>query len=349
MNMHSTWTTRLPIALTAVATALGTVLAGGVAHAAPTAPTASAPDPRLGDAARSAQKSVAGLPGRTAAMRANATDELNFGDLDGDGKADLAAIDSAGKLWVYPGRAVVYSGTGPRSKSYFYPRFEAGSGWLRFTAVVRHGDWNNDGRQDILARDGQGRLFLYAGTGSSPTVVRNGVQVGTGWNVFLDIVGVGDADGDGFDDLMGRRNGALTIYYGTGNGVTPFRRATVTSGSGWNGDLLTTVGDWTGDGRTEFMFRNTRDEVLLYRSRSNGFPANGPELIIEGEGGAYVDDLVGMGNLTSDATIGGEPVTQPLPDVVLTDTDGYLYALAPDTDDDFDPTVGYGWRGYRLF
>jgi hypothetical protein len=342
MLSRTTWTVRLPVALAAAAAALGTVMSSGATYAA------APPDPRLGDAARSAQATVAGAAdlGTRAAL---ATDELTFGDLDGDGKSDLAAIDSTGQLWVYPGKAVVYPGTGTRTKSYFSARFQAGAGWSAFTALVRHGDWNNDGKQDILARDPQGRLILYAGTGTRPAVVRNGLQVGTGWNAFLDIVGVGDANGDGFDDLMGRRNGALTIYYGTGNSQAPFQRTTATSGSGWNGDLLTTIGDWTGDGRTEFIFRNTSNEVRLYRSSASGFPANQSTVIFDPADGAYLADMVGMGNLTSDAVVGGQPVTQPLPDVVLTDTDGFLYVLAIDTEDDFDPLVGYGWRTYDIF
>jgi hypothetical protein len=330
MSSRTTRVVRLPLALTAVAVAVSTAMATGAAHAAP------AP----GAAARSAQAAVAGAP------EARATDELNFGDLDGDGRADLAAVDSAGRLWVYPGRATVYPGTGTRNQNFFAPRFQAGSGWGNFTALVRHGDWNNDGRQDILARDSSGRLFLCAGTGQRPGVVSSGVQVGTGWNVFLDIVGVGDADNDGFDDLMGRRNGALTIYYGTGNGLAPFRRTTATAGSGWIGSLLTTVGDWTGDGNTEFMFRVSSGQIRLYRSSSNGFPSNQNEMYFASADGASVVDLVGTGNLTSDAVIGGTPVTRRLPDVAFTDTGGYLWVLAPDTADDFEPLVGSGWGGY---
>jgi hypothetical protein len=336
------WRGRLTVALTAVAVTAGTALTGGAAHAAE-------PAPDFGAVGKAAQARLAEVHGQTAMhSKRLSTDELNFGDLDGDAKADLAAIDSAGRFWVYPGKASVYPGTGPRPASHFSARFQAGSGWGKFTALVRHGDWNNDGKQDLLARDAQGRLFLYAGTGTRPGVVRNGVQVGTGWNTFADIVGVGDSNNDGFDDLMGRRNGALTVYFGTGNGASPFRSGTVTSGSGWNGDLLTTIGDWNGDSHPEYMFRNVRDEVSLYWSRSNGLPGGGPELIIEAEGGAYVEYLVGMGNLTSDAVVDGQPVTQPLPDVLI--HDGLvLLALAPDTEDDFDVVVGRGWQGYRIF
>jgi VCBS repeat protein len=311
-----------PKSVVVVLAVAGTMLAAGPAHAAPAH--------------------------RQGAAAARATDELHFGDLDGDGRADLAAVDSAGKLWVYPGLAYVYPPThGPRPAAYFASRFQAGTGWSKFTALVRHGDWNNDGRQDILARDGQGRLFLYAGTGARPAVVRNGVQVGTGWNSFVDIVGAGDADRDGFDDLMGRRNGKLTIYYGTGNAAAPFRRATATSGQGWNGDLLTSLGDWNFDGRTDYLFRSTTDEVRLFWSTSTGFPSQRPLLTIEA--GAGVRFMAGMGNLTSDSEVGGEPITQPTPDVAYTDAAGRLWVLTGDTDDEFNHRIGSGWRGYRIF
>jgi hypothetical protein len=341
---HRLWRGRLTVALTAVAVTAGTALAGGVAHAAE-------PAPDFGAAGKAAQARVAELRGQTILKNKRAaTDEINFGDLDGDGKADLAAIDSTGRLWVYPGKATVYPGTGPRPQGHFSPRFLAGTGWQRFTSIVRHGDWNNDGLQDLLARDNQGRLFLYAGTGTRPHAVRNGVQVGSGWNVFGDLVGVGDTDGDGLDDLVGRRlNGTLTVYYGNGNGFAPFRKQTASYGSGWNGDLLTTIGDWNGDGHSEYLFRNSREEVLLYWSRSDGLPSNSRSLVFDSEGGAYVRNLVGMGNLTSDAVVDGQPVTQPLPDVMVQDTDGYLIAVTIDTGDGFDVVVGTGWQNYFIF
>jgi hypothetical protein len=339
------WRGRLVVALTAVAVTAGTALAGGAAHAAEPG------SPDFAAVGKEAQARMAKLRGQTAvAGKRLATDPLTFGDLDGDAKADLAAIDSLGRFWVYPGKATVYSGAGPRPTSHFGARFQAGSGWSRFTAIVRHGDWNNDGLQDLLGRDNQGRLFFYAGTGTRPNVVRNGVQVGSGWNVFGEIVGVGDTDGDGLDDLVGRRtNGTLTVYYGNGNGFSPFRRQTATYGSGWNGDLLTTIGDWDNDGHTEYLFRTLRDEVYLYWSAANGLPSNRRALIFEAEGGAYVQNIVGMGNLTSDAVIDGQPVTQPLPDVLVQDTSGYLLALAVDTGDDFDVVVGTGWASYFTF
>jgi FG-GAP-like repeat len=350
MVTQRVWAYRVPVALTAMAATVGTVLAGGAAYAAP------APDPS--GAAAKAQAAIkvadairrerAEQPTRNAATLA--TGLATLGDIDGDGRTDLTAIDSTGKLFVYPGKGVVYSGTGPRPTSYFSARYQAGTGWNALTALVRFGDWNNDGHQDILGRDSTGRLRLYAGTGTKPGIVRNAKQVGTGWNIFKSIVGIGDADNDGFDDLMGRRaDGTLTIYFGTGNIAAPFRKQTVTGGSSWVGDLLTATGDWTADGNTEFMFRRYDQQIWLYRGSSSGFPANHPTLVFAAEDGPYVQNLVGMGNLTSDTTIDGVPVTQPTPDVIVQGVDGFLYLLGVDVGDDFDAVIGRGWSTYRTF
>src|SRR3712207_7890310 len=58
------------------------------------------------------------------------------------------SVDKSGTLWVYPGKAYQYSGTGTRSKSLFSARIKVGTGWGKFTSLVRHGDFNGDGRQD---------------------------------------------------------------------------------------------------------------------------------------------------------------------------------------------------------
>jgi hypothetical protein len=349
MFKQRVWAYRVPVALTAMAATVGTVLAGGAAYAAPT------PDPSGATAKPQAAVKVADAirqerakqPTRNASTLS--TGLATLGDIDGDGRTDLAGIDSTGKLFVYPGKAVVYSGTGPRATSYFNARFQAGTGWSSFTALVRFGDWNNDGRQDILGRDSQGRLLLFAGTGTRPGIISNAVQVGTGWGSFKSIVGIGDADNDGFDDLMGRKaDGTLVIYYGTGNVSAPFRKTTLQGGSGFTGDMFVTAGDSDGDGHAEFWYRKPNKEIQLWFSGPSGFPQDAYDIFVDTLG-AIVKNIVGLGDLTHDADFGGPPTTGPLPDDIVQYTDGTLQTFASDTSIDWDGIIGSGWGGYRIF
>lgn len=335
----------LPVAVSAVVAAVavvGTILTNGTAGAE-TAPAAAAGADRavaVKAADALAAKNVLKKSGKRAAVP---TDETNFGDLTGDGKADLAAVDGSGTMYVYPGKASVYSG-GTRSKSFFGARIKVGTGWGKFNSLVRHGDFNGDGRQDILTRDAEGRLFFYAGTGNPAAMFKKGTQAGTGWGSFTSIAGSGDVTGDGRDDLLGQKsNGELALYTGTNNPAAPFKPKGTVIGTGWKGSLLTSFGDWTGDNRTEWMFRNTAGAVYQYASKSGAFPIGTRYEVLDAPDGFVVKNFVGMGNLTSDAEF------VPTPDLLWQLTDGTLLLSAPDTGDDFDVEIGSGWAGFRLF
>lgn len=81
-----------------------------------------------------------------------------FGDMNGDGRADLYAREaSTGKLWLYPGRAGALGS-----------RVLVGSGgWNGMPTIIANGDWSGDGRPDLIAtRADDGMLYRYPGTGS---------------------------------------------------------------------------------------------------------------------------------------------------------------------------------------
>ncbi len=95
-------------------------------------------------------------------------------DLNGDGKADLVARDGAGTLWLYPG----VGGTGT---STFGGHIELGVGWGGMTAIAV-GDMNGDGRPDVMARDGNGLLWLYPNAGGAGIHTLAGPsELGYGW------------------------------------------------------------------------------------------------------------------------------------------------------------------------
>ncbi|MEU9097778.1 VCBS repeat-containing protein [Streptomyces sp. NPDC048361] len=98
------------------------------------------------------------------------------GDLDGDGKADIVARDTAGVLWFY-------KGTGNYNAP-FAPRTKIGAGWNMFNTLVSTGDVDLDGKTDLLARDTNGGLWLYKGTGNAAAPYQPRVQIGTSYNIY---------------------------------------------------------------------------------------------------------------------------------------------------------------------
>ncbi|WP_236239942.1 trypsin-like serine protease [Streptomyces sp. CC228A] len=152
------------------------------------------------------------------------------GDVSGDGWSDLVTVDSAGALWVYPGRG---DGT-------FMSRIQGGSGWTGYT-IAGHGDYTSDGVPDVLARDAQGRMWLYVGRGVANAPLSNQrVQIGTGWN-FTAYVGPGDVTGDGASDMVVRdSDGKLYLYPSRNSPTQPFRSRHTIGSSGWNAFAIIT-------------------------------------------------------------------------------------------------------------
>ncbi|SED06171.1 VCBS repeat-containing protein [Streptomyces sp. TLI_105] len=80
------------------------------------------------------------------------------GDVAGTVAGDVVARDTAGVLWLFPGKG---DGT-------FAPRVRIGGGWGVFSQLVGAGDLDNDGRPDLIAY-GSGGTYVYHSTGSVTT------------------------------------------------------------------------------------------------------------------------------------------------------------------------------------
>lgn len=146
------------------------------------------------------------------------------GDVDGDGHPDLLAVQaSTGYLFLYPGH----------STSLGSPR-RIGTGWNAMSELAGFGDLNHDGYVDLLARrDATGELWLYPGTASGRLGAR--VLVGArGWNGMRDLVGVGDINRDGDNDLIAVQSATGNLYLYPGHG-TSFAPGQVI-GTGWTTD-----------------------------------------------------------------------------------------------------------------
>jgi large repetitive protein len=102
----------------------------------------------------------------------------------------------------------------PDSEYFDAPRVVGTStSWNNYTAFVG-GDYNGDGRWDLVARGKSGALYFFPGTGTGTLGSRRQVGSSTSWNNYTAFVG-GDYNGDGRSDVMARRqNGVLYLFSG---------------------------------------------------------------------------------------------------------------------------------------
>ncbi|WP_258804521.1 S8 family serine peptidase [Pseudarthrobacter sp. NS4] len=128
-------------------------------------------------------------------------------------------------------------------------------------------DFTGDGMADLTARDTNGTLWTYPGTGTGLFGWR--IKVGEGWNVMTAISAAGDLTGDGKPDLTARdTNGTLWTYPGTGTGLFGWR---IKVGEGWNVmTAISAAGDLTGDGKPDLTARDTNGTLWTYPGTGTG-------------------------------------------------------------------------------
>ncbi|MCX5407049.1 VCBS repeat-containing protein [Streptomyces sp. NBC_00335] len=165
--------------------------------------------------------------------------------------------DKAGVLWFHP-----TSGDG----SIYKDRIRVGGGWNIFNALVGVSDVTGDKKADLLARDAEGGLWLYPGTGLDAKPFGSRVKVGTSWNIYDQLVGGTDLTGDGKADVVARdKAGNLWFYQGTGVAAKPLS-ARKQIGTGWQiYDSIVAPGDLTSDGKADMVARDKSGNLWLYQ------------------------------------------------------------------------------------
>ena len=139
-----------------------------------------------------------------------------IGDANGDGRPDLAVITDAGNLWLYYGDGR----TGRKSKT------KISSGWADHDWLRAPGDFDRDGRVDLITKSGD-QVLLHRGTASGFAAP---VTLATGWSGISTITSVGDVTGDGKADVVARTTDGRLVTY-AGNGKDWLTRAATLSGS----------------------------------------------------------------------------------------------------------------------
>ncbi len=138
--------------------------------------------------------------------------KLSSGQLAGTAAPDVVGTDASGK------RLVVLTSNGLVNTRPSLPTNLRVTG---ATQVLSVGDWNRDGKGDVITRQDEGdTLMLRPGAGNG--TFGAGVLMSKGWSTFAKLSAVGDVTGDRFPDLMGKTaTGAMTVF--PGNGKTSFR------------------------------------------------------------------------------------------------------------------------------
>jgi hypothetical protein len=169
------------------------------------------------------------------------------GDFNGDGRVDILwRSTSTGKILDWLGTSTGgFAGNGARSLNSVSTSIH----------LVGVGDFNGDGKSDILWITDAGRVVDWLGTstgGFAGNAAHSSNVVGAGWSVAT----VGDFNGDGMSDILFQNGNRLIDWLGTANGGFAGNGAnsTVFLAAGWS---VAGTGDFNGDRRDDILLTNS--------------------------------------------------------------------------------------------
>jgi hypothetical protein len=193
---------------------------------------------------------------------------VGTGDFNGDGKDDVLWRGNNGIVtdWLGQSDGTFFSNNG----SVFNP---AGLDWH----IVGTGDFNGDGRDDVLWRNDAGTIANWLGQPDGGFIGNPNfyATLSNDWQ----IVGVGDFNGDGGDDIALRHSdGTVTDWLGQVDGGLSSNIAHANSmvGLDWH---VSGIGDYNGDGRDDILWRHISGTITDWLGQKDGgFVGNGDNL-----------------------------------------------------------------------
>lgn len=186
------------------------------------------------------------------------------GDINGDGKADLLLRRDDGWLTNWLGTASGnFANNGANPSLFFTPDWK----------IVSTGDFNGDGYTDILLRRDDGWVTNWTGNASGG-FTNNGANTALFFTTDWKVIGTGDVNGDGKDDLILRRDdGWITDWLGTANGSFTNNGANTALflTTDWK---VSSIADINGDGREDLLLRNDSGWITDWLGTHTGSFAN---------------------------------------------------------------------------
>ena len=186
---------------------------------------------------------------------------LGAGDFNGDGMSDMLWRNASGEIAEWQMNGSVIAGSGD---------LNAGGGAVFLAgawSVAGIGDFNGDGKADIIWRNASGEVAEWQMNGS--TIIGSGdlnvggvaVAPAANWSV----AGVGDFNADGNADLLWRDSSSGALVEWLMNGSSIIGSGSVMSGStpvnpdpSWH---VVEIGDFNGDARADILWRNDNGSI----------------------------------------------------------------------------------------
>lgn len=194
-----------------------------------------------------------------------------LGDWDGDGDLDLFIASASG--------LTVYENVGTRHTLHLENRSAAFAGLDALVLAqpfcrLAVGDWNGDGRADLVLGGTDGMLRLIASNGSfagsapsTATFLLDTASTSAG-------PALGDFDGDGSVDLVALLADGTSRLYPNGGAVIPFSAATSVDdylGAPIEQGVAIAAGDIDGDGRADLVASDVDGRIWEFHRTEAGF------------------------------------------------------------------------------
>lgn len=183
-------------------------------------------------------------------------------DFTGDGKPDLifrSSVDN--NLYMLKG-----NGSGGWVSA---TATQIGSGWTSADLLAAPGDFDGDGKDDIVYRNSSDKnLYIVKGNGAGGWVTGVSVKIGTGWGSANALLTSGDFDGDKKADFVYRKSTDSDMYLVSGNGTGGWvTGASVKIGDQPDprNDVILTVRDGRSASETDNTYKTSYD----YDARGN--------------------------------------------------------------------------------